>query len=146
MTPRKADTEVHRKRRQVGREFGLSVDDWAVISLVSALVNYDTIQVRLAMREPVATDELAKAGALVVEARLAAQQQAKAKTEEPPPGLPFMLQIVSKKIHYVCERCGFIAPTSQDVPQPDHAEPKFKLPLLLPAPVDVDVEDDDDGD
>jgi hypothetical protein len=54
------------------------------------------------------------------------------------------LQICSKKIHSVCERCGHIQPTNVDTPQPDHAKPKFKLPLLLPAPSDDGGDSNDD--
>jgi hypothetical protein len=57
---------------------------------------------------------------------------------------PFMLQIVSPKLHAFCPRCRCTVETDQDVRSPDHQR-KYEppLPLMLPAP--VDVEDDDDG-
>jgi hypothetical protein len=49
---------------------------------------------------------------------------------------PFHLQICSKKIHSVCERCGHVQPTTIDTPSPPKSD-RFLPPdpLLLPAPV-----------
>ena len=47
--------------------------------------------------------------------------------------LPFRLQVCSKKIHSVCQRCGHIQPTDEDVSSPKRGF-KPPEPLLLPAP------------
>jgi hypothetical protein len=59
-----------------------------------------------------------------------------ATSAPPPSAAPLLhLQICSKKVHSVCERCGHIQPTDVDAPgplKPDHFKPP--RPLMLPAP------------
>jgi hypothetical protein len=62
-------------------------------------------------------------------------------TSAPPVTKPLLtLQICSKKIHSVCERCGHIQPTDVDTPAPP-SKYHPPSPLLLPAPTNGDEHD-----
>jgi len=73
---RRPPTPLHAARRRAAAELNLPIDDWQVVRLATALCHYDTVQARAADCDPSLTsDEVAKATALVVEARSSVPRQ-----------------------------------------------------------------------
>jgi hypothetical protein len=133
-------TPLHVCRRKVAKEFSLPEDDWRVVRLATYMCAHEAIQAQLANGETIDVGYLQTIDQAIEELR--AQILPTTSPGEP----PFILKICSRKLHSVCQRCGHIQETDQDVPPPDHLKPKsdrFASPLLLPAPTS---DGDDDGD